>query len=384
MITQRRPGLVLLGQVAALVAMGAFGLLDIESGLFDGPYGEFTGLLRVLQALLTAAVWLPKYRHGSRLLPILAGAVAGWSLLLTGMIIVVTTGDGGGSWGIAEAAGLMLILLVLARRGAAAPAAVAGAVVLLALVAEPLRSGDDAEVLALGLLQALFGVAAAVAGGYPRYTADTRDRQLAVARAEQRAEFARDLHDFVAHHVTGIVVQAQGARYVAEQDPKRVMAALEQIEHAGVEAMTAMRRMVAMLRSDAPLAPLADITELQTLTDGFTAAGGPPVRLAVDGALEHLPLEITTSAYRVVMEALTNVRQHATGVTEVVVQVQRTPDWLLVRVADDGTPGGSGTPGFGLLGLTERVHAVGGWLHAGPNVGRGWLVDARLPLGEPR
>jgi signal transduction histidine kinase len=142
--------------------------------------------------------------------------------------------------------------------------------------------------------------------------------------------------------------------------------------------------MVAMLRSDAPLAPLADITDLQTLTDGFTAAGGPPVLLAVDGALEHLPLEITTSAYRVVMEALTNVRQHATGATEVAVQVQRTPDWLLVRVADDGTPHGSGTPGFGLLGLTERVHAVGGWLHAGPGVGRGWLVDARLPLGPPR
>ena len=107
-------------------------------------------------------------------------------------------------------------------------------------------------------------------------------------RAEQRAEFARDLHDFIAHHVTGIVVQAQGARFIAEQDPQRVLLALEQIEQAGAETMASMRRMVGVLRDpqappDAPLAPVAGVAELAPLLDQFNGAGGPVARLHVDG-----------------------------------------------------------------------------------------------------
>jgi signal transduction histidine kinase len=390
MIANRRNWFPLVVRVAALLAMGVLGLFDMDSGLFHGTVSEITGPAEVLLSLATAAVWFPTHRHDSRVLPALAASLAVVSLLMTGFDAVENR-EAGGSWGLAEATGMTLVLVVLARRGVSAYAVPAAIGIGIALVAQPLRSGFDAEMVALGLLQALVGFGAAAAGAYLRYVADTRQRQLAVARAEQRVEFARDLHDFVAHHVTGIVVQAQGARFVAEQDPQRVMVALEQIEHAGAEAMTAMRRMVAMLRgrgTDAPLSPLAGIADLTPLVETFCAAGGPPVRLQVSGALDGLPVDVTTSAYRVVMEALTNVRQHATGATGVDVQVHRTPDWLLVRVADDGSPPHRAmTPrdrdGFGLVGLAERVDAVGGWLRAGPATDKGWLVDARLPV-QPR
>src|SRR5439155_20087375 len=125
----------------------------------------------------------------------------------------------------------------------------------------------------------------------------------ASVRAEQRAEFARDLHDFIAHHVTGIVVQAQGARIVAADDPQRAIAALEQIERAGVETMASMRRMVGVLRAmdaepDAPIAPLAGVVDLPTLVEGFTAAGPLPARLHVVGDVGQLPVEVGSSAYR--------------------------------------------------------------------------------------
>jgi len=395
MIEQPRRWPFRLGQAAALLVMAVLGLFDLE-----GFRTELTSLPLVALAALavaTAALWLPAHRHRSRLLPILAGGLGVASIVMTG-VIVVGSGTHGGSWGLAEAAGIMLVLVVVARRGATPLAIPAAVALVLALAAQPLRSGLNVPYFAGGLFQALLGLASASTGAYQRYTETARQQQMLVARADQRAEFARDLHDFVAHHVTGIVVQAQGARYVAEQDPERVAAALERIEHAGTEAMTAMRRMVAMLRqpgTDAPLAPLAGLGDLPALTEGFSAAGGPPVHLRVHGTVDHLPMEVTTSAYRVVMEALTNVRQHAAGATRVEVLVQRTADWLMVRVVDDGTPPHRATvhratvhratghrerPGYGLVGLTERVNAVGGWLRAGPAIGRGWAVDVRIPL----
>jgi signal transduction histidine kinase len=387
MIEQPRRWPFRVGQAAALFAMAVLGMIDMVE-LTDSP---FIALVRVGLALATAALWLPAHRQGSRLLPALAAALAAVSLLVTGLSVIAGFIDtSGGSWGIAEALGMTLVLLVVARRAAGRLAVPVAIALICALAAEPLRSGDKTIFVTFGLLQALLGAGAATIGAYQRYGAEARTQQFVVARAEQRAEFARDLHDFVAHHVTGIVVQAQGARYVAEQDPKRVASALEQIEHAGTEAMTAMRRMVAMLRdpgTDAPLAPLAGVDDLPALVDGFSAASGPPTHLNVHGPLEQLPMDVSTSAYRVVMEALTNVRQHAGGATRVDVLVQRTPDWLLVRVADNGAaphrlPMHRDRPGFGLAGLTERVQAIGGWLHAGPAAGQGWVVDARLPVRE--
>jgi signal transduction histidine kinase len=374
-----------LGQSGALAVLAVLGLLDLRYGLTRT--GGSLVLLQILTAMATAGVWLPRHPQGSTALPKVAMAVAGCSLLLT--FAVLLSGPTRGSFGTAEALGLLGVLFVVSRRAdpAWAVGGIGATVVAVGLL--PLRGGHGAAYVIMGLLLALCAAASIGGGVYLRTLESTRQRAMDAVRAEQRAEFARDLHDFIAHHVTGIVVQAQGARFVAEQDPKRVLLALEQIEQAGAETMASMRRMVGVLRDplakpDAPLAPVAGVGELGTLLQQFTGAGGVPARLHTDGDLAGLPVEVSMSAYRVVMEALTNVRQHASGARVADVWVRRTREWLLVRVADDGDPDRTATPrerpGYGLVGLTERVRAVGGRITAGPGIEGGWMVDAALPI----
>ncbi|MGA5299120.1 sensor histidine kinase [Nucisporomicrobium flavum] len=387
MLTQRDL-LFRLAQFAALFVMACIGLFDLASGLADS--GALV-LLRVPMAIATAAVWLPRHRQGSKRLPRTALILAVCSLFLTVVVAASASGYGGGSWGLAETVGLMGVLFVVCRRGD--PQWSVGAVLALgmALGFLPLRSGADYGMVIAGLVQGLAATAVIGAGVYLRMIESTRHRAMDAVRAEQRAEFARDLHDFIAHHVTGIVVQAQGARFIAEQDPKRALIALEQIEAAGAETMASMRRMVGVLRDpnaspDAPLTPLAGVDELAPLLEQFTNSGGPLARLHVDGSTAGVPVEVSTSAYRVVMEALTNIRRHAQGVRVADVWIRRTPDWLLVRVANDGLPPKAAAPreapGYGLVGLQERVRAVGGRITAGPGIDGGWVVDAALPLDQ--
>ena len=394
---QRRNRWFRLGQLAVLAVMALLGMFDLAYGFAQADYGIAAApivLWRVALAIATAAVWLPIRESGSRTLPLQALGLAAVSFLTTVVLAVFHGANGAEVWGLAETLGLLGVIFVVARRGATKPALTAVAANGLAVAILPARGGAADEFIVFGMFLLLCAGGAAVAGMYLRMLESGRDRALATVRAEQRAEFARDLHDFIAHHVTGIVVQAQGARFIVEQDPQRAIAALEQIERAGAETMTSMRRMVGVLRDrnaapDAPLAPLAGVGELGPLLENFSASGPPVPRLHVDGELNGLPVEVSTSAYRVVMEALTNVRRHASGANVVDVWVRRTPDWLLVRVADDGAPQQSRVPGaprggaggYGLVGLGERVRAVGGRITAGPGIGgAGWVVDAALPL----
>ena len=376
--------LIRLGQLGLLLVMAVLGILDLMAGLASN--GDLT-LVQVLMAVATAAVWLPRHRQGSTRLPKVALVLAFSSLLLT--LAVAISSPTGNSFGVAEALGLLGVLFVLARR--AHPHWAVGAIVatVVAVGLLPMRGGSDPVFVIAGLILALAAAGAIGGGVYLRTIDATRQRAIDSVRAEQRAEFARDLHDFIAHHVTGIVVQAQGAKFIAEEDPKRVLLALEQIEQAGAETMASMRRMVGVLRDpqarpDAPLAPIAGVPELPVLLEHFTSAGGALARLHVDGDVHGLPVEVSTSAYRVVMEALTNIRQHADGARVADVWIRRTPEWLLVRIANDGAPPRGAVPrdrpGYGLVGLTERVRAVGGRITAGPGIDGGWVVDAALPL----
>ncbi|MET8153502.1 sensor histidine kinase [Actinoplanes sp. NPDC049668] len=376
------------GQVAALLLMAVLGLIDLSTLASGGSM--ILAPVMIVSAVATAVVWLPRHRQGSTRLPKLAMLLAGCSLLLT-LVLAVLTGGVGGSFGLAEAVGLLGIMYVVARRGDAQWAVIAVLPIGMAIGFLPLRGGLTADYVIAGLALGLAATAVIGLAVYLRTIESTRQRAIDSVRAEQRAEFARDLHDFIAHHVTGIVVQAQGARFVAEQDPKRVMLALEQIEAAGAETMASMRRMVGVLRDpnarpDAPLAPLAGVDELGPLLDQFGASGGVLARLHVDGSTAGIPVEVSTSAYRVVMEALTNIRRHAQGARVADVWVRRTPDWLLVRVANDGAAPRATVPreapGYGLVGLTERVRAVGGRISAGPGIDGGWVVDAALPLDQ--
>jgi signal transduction histidine kinase len=385
MVNQRsRKVFFRLFQLSALGLLAIIGVVDLHYGM---AAGGVLALPQVLSAVAAAAVWLRGWGPGSTLLPKVALVSAGFSILLT--IVVVLSGATGEDFGVAEALALLGVLFVLARRAEAAWAVPSIAATVVAVGLLPLRGGFAVEYVIAGLVFALGATASIGAGVYLRTISTNRQRAMDAVRAEQRAEFARDLHDFIAHHVTGIVVQAQGARFIAEQDPKRAMLALEQIEQAGAETMASMRRMVGVLRDpqarpDAPLAPVAGVTDLPALLDQFTGAGGAVARLHVDGTLDGLPVEVSTSAYRVVMEALTNIRQHAHSARVADVWIRRTRDWLLVRVANDGTPPRTAMPrerpGYGLVGLTERVRAVGGRITAGPGIEGGWIVDAALPL----
>jgi signal transduction histidine kinase len=384
-----RPNLIRRGaQLATLLVMAMLGLIDLASGVSDG--GLPLAFVLLIGALSTAAVWLPAHRQGSARLPKAAMLLAGFSLLLT-IGIGGASGGVGGSFGLAESVGLLAVMFVVCRRGDSRWAV--GAVLLLGMAIGfmPLRAGANADDVIAGLALGLVATAVIALAVYLRIIESTRVRAMDSVRAEQRAEFARDLHDFIAHHVTGIVVQAQGARFIAEQDPKRVLLALEQIEAAGAETMASMRRMVGVLRDpharpDAPLAPLAGVDELAPLLEQFSNAGEVLARLHVDGSTAGLPVEVSTSAYRVVMEALTNIRRHAKDARVADVWVRRTADWLLVRVANDGAAPRAAmpreAPGYGLVGLTERVRAVGGRITAGPGIDGGWVVDAALPLDQ--
>ncbi|MEU7656168.1 histidine kinase [Micromonospora taraxaci] len=381
---------VRLAQAAGLVAIGLLAVFDLRFGVPESLAALVLLVVRMGLAVATVPLWLPVHRLGSRLLPWAALALSCASLAVTAAIVVLSDGSYliGGSWGLAESAGLLGVVFVVTRWGAPRLAPWAAVAAGLAVAALPLRVGTENLLVIFGLLQVIAAAGAAGVGLYLRIVAAGRERAIALVRAEQRTEFARDLHDFIAHHVTGIVVQAQGARFVAEQDPRRVIVALEQIERAGAETMASMRRMVGVLRNpdappDAPLAPLAGVTELAPLVTGFNGTANAPARLHLDGDLDGLPVEVSTSAYRVVMEGLTNTRQHAPDARSVDVAVRRTPDWLLVRVADDGASPRTAPArghGFGLIGLTERVRALGGTITAGPGVAGGWVLDAAFPL----
>ncbi len=209
------------------------------------------------------------------------------------------------------------------------------------------------------------------------------------AQTSERMALARELHDVVAHHVTGIVVQAQAARMMGEKNPQLAVEAMGRIENAGVEALAAMRRLVRSMRGDAP-AGAGEFAE-QATTDlaadlrKLVDAGNHGIHTVLQLDLPpNLPHEVGRSALRLVQESLTNVGKHAAGATQALVEAEVTGGELHLRVTDDGRDrthrpaGGSG--GYGLVGMRERVALLHGRLSAGRGPDGGWRVEAWLPL----
>ncbi|MEU1945822.1 histidine kinase [Streptomyces sp. NPDC020125] len=231
-----------------------------------------------------------------------------------------------------------------------------------------------------------------------------REREREAIRQGQRLEHARELHDFVAHHVTAIVAQTKAARFTAAaghtQSPEDLDRMLAQIERAGSQALGSMRAMVSSLRDHTtasattrPTGDPAGLRGLRDLTEEFSEVGPPAeLTLAPELADRPLPPGILTTVHRVVQESLTNVRKHATGVGRVEVRIgvrPGAPEQLEVSVVDDGQGGASPAAersvegsGYGLVGLAERVEKVNGRITTGPRDGGGWHVVAVLPLNK--
>ncbi|MHC5262404.1 sensor histidine kinase [Streptomyces sp. UC4497] len=254
---------------------------------------------------------------------------------------------------------------------------------------------DDAGPYGVVLLA---GAAAALtAGGARRAQAEAArrsaadwayaDTALAHAALGERARIARELHDIVAHHISTISVQAETARYTTPGLPPEGAERFLAIGDTARLALTEMRRLLGVLREDAPAepaqaaprSPQPGLDQLVTLVDEARAATGTAVRLIVRGHVTALDPGLELTAYRIVQEALTNARRHAPGVA-VDVELHYRESQLAIRVRDCGPGTGPGEPGHGLLGMRERTAMAGGTLHAGPAPAGGFLVEASLPV----
>jgi len=230
----------------------------------------------------------------------------------------------------------------------------------------------------------------------------TRDEAAQRRAMEERLRIARELHDSLTHSISVIQVQAGVAVHLARKRGEDVPPALLAIQEAGADAVRELRATLGVLRSRED-GDGSGLSQLDTLVARARAAG-LPVTVTVTGAKRPLPPEVDQAAYRIVQEALTNVSRHA-GRACVTVDLHYAPEFLSVQVDDDGEGPGispvlspeispemgratsSGArpsgPGLGLVGMRERVSALGGQLHAGPRDGGGFQVRAELPARAP-
>jgi signal transduction histidine kinase len=207
-----------------------------------------------------------------------------------------------------------------------------------------------------------------------------------IARAEERARIARELHDVLTHTVSVMVVQATAARRILTVKPEAAQEALLTVESSGRDALTELRSFLGVLtddQSDIPLAPQPNLAEVETLIQHVREAG-LPVELRLQGQTRSLPPDIDIAAYRIVQEALTNALKHS-GLAPTQVILDYAASELTVEVLDEGTHERArsyGTTGRGLIGMRERVALCSGVLEAGPRHGGGYAVRACLPLVE--
>ena len=228
----------------------------------------------------------------------------------------------------------------------------------------------------------------------------TKDEAARRRAVEERLRIARELHDSLTHSISVIQVQAGVAVHLARKRGEEVPPALLAIQEAGADASRELRATLQVLRS-AEDGDSSGLCQLDSLVARARTAG-LPVTVTVTGAERPLPPDVDQAAYRIVQEALTNVSRHAgsAGAGDGVsasVRLWYTPDTLTVQVDDDGkgtvfsTDTSTGTStgtwpsglGLGLVGMRERVSALGGRLQAGPQDDGGFRVRAELPARAP-
>ncbi|MFJ8850342.1 sensor histidine kinase [Streptomyces sp. NPDC102437] len=280
---------------------------------------------------------------------------------------------------------------VRAGHRALAVAASATLLVALQLTALVFRDGPVGEVsvqarstLELAWLIASFAAGEAVRQAERRAEEAERTREETARRRadEVRLHIARELHDSLTHQISVIKVQSEVAVHVARRRGENVPEALLAIQEAGREASRELRATLEALRDDdtAPPRGLADVPELVERA-GRT---GLEATLTIEGRQHDVPAAVGRTAYRIVQESLTNIVRHAAATTASV-RIDYRPDALALRIDDDGkgTPGTVPVPGVGLLGMRERVTALGGLLRAEPRGEGGFTVRAELPVERP-
>jgi signal transduction histidine kinase len=270
---------------------------------------------------------------------------------------------------------------------------VAGSVIMLAalpfalLVAPHGWSVGEAFTQARDVLPLAWLIAAGAAGEALRQAerrADEAERtreETARRRAdEERLHIARELHDSLTHQISVIKVQAEVAVHLARKRGEPVPDALLAIRDAGREATRELRATLEALRDDRN--PAHGLDQVPHLVERARTSG-LDARLTIEGHRPDMPSAVDRTAYRIVQESLTNIARHAAADTASV-RIDHRPGALVIRVDDDGTaqPDTAPVPGVGLLGMRERVTALGGHLRAAPRSGGGFTVEADLPVSH--
>ena len=341
------------------------------------PWGEilYFGVGAVIGALA-----LLRRRFPARLALFATTAIA---LSLLCSLVGLIAEPGGRLAGDTETLGLLLLVGASCHRlrpwAAGGIAVLGGAAIVLAPL---LRYGNDSASLTVAILWAILWGAGVAVGLILRDGDARREAALVAARNRERIALARELHDLVAHHITGVVVRTQAAQVMLADGTEREL--LEEIERAGAEALGAVRRLVMMLRSpEEQLPPIAGdlVKTVEAAIDGDEAVS---LRLAPELADLAVAPETVSTVHRVVLESLANVRKHAPEAHRVTVTVEPSAECLRVEVWNDGLRLGrsrrSTGDGYGLVGMGERIAALNGRLTVGEHGEHGWRVLAELPL----
>jgi signal transduction histidine kinase len=268
----------------------------------------------------------------------------------------------------------------------AASATMLAALPLAALVS--LHDVSEAFTQARSALEVAWLIAAGAAGEALRQAeqrADEAERtreETARRRAdEERLRIARELHDSLTHQISIIKVQAEVAVHVARKRGEHVPETLLAIQEAGREATRELRATLEALRDD-DTTPPPGLDHIPELVERANRTG-LEATLTIEGQQHDVPATVGRTAYRIVQESLTNITRHAAATTASV-RIDFRPDAVVIQVDDDGkaTPGTAPTPGIGLLGMRERVTALGGRLRAEPRTEHGFTVQAELPVDQ--
>lgn len=365
-----------------------------------GPIGARDGVIAVGVAATLLAAGLSRQHPSTNLGPL------GYTLLITGglalaarrrapVTVLIVTGLcalGYQAVGFDVPAVAYLFAVYATVRAGHHIVTVAGSVIMLAALPlaalASLHDAGEAFAQARSALEVAWLIAAGAAGEALRQAerrADEAERtreETARRRAdEERLHIARELHDSLTHQISAIKLQAEVAVHLAHKRGEQVPPALMAIREAGREAARELRATLEALRDDDKTPPhgLDHVPELvqRARTTGLDA------KLTIEGDRTDMPAAVERTAYRIVQESLTNIARHAAAATASV-RIDYRPDALVIRVDDDGkaTSDAAPVPGVGLLGMRERVTALGGNLRAAPRSEGGFTVQAELPVDQ--
>lgn len=280
---------------------------------------------------------------------------------------------------------VVLLVAYSLGRYASGRSVVAGSIFLLVVhvAREPVYDSSASSML-IGVGALMLPVAL---GALTRFWAVSQVRAREEVRLRERERLARDLHDTVAHHVSGILMLARAAKVRARTDPGATADAMDGVEDAAARTLDDMRAMVAVLRDGEEVShdrtPTYGAMDIPLLAREDSE--GPRVVVHTSGDVERLPAPIGSALFRAAQEAVTNARRHAVDPTVVAIDLAWDRDIVRLRVHDNGRPAAPGrgrraSPAYGLAGMRERFSLLGGVVYAGPDPTGGWTVEATVSI----